>query len=107
MKFFAGIVCCYGFLPDKRRQTYERFFTIVRNTITQHHGDQGSLHTFVFDFEMASHVAARTAFSNIMTKGCTFHFAQTLKRKIKNIGLSPWYSEKMDWIAAIVSYASC
>lgn len=65
----TAVVCCYGLLPNKSRQVYETFFTVVRNKIVELHGDQGLLRFIILDFEAAAHLAARNTFPNASTKG--------------------------------------
>ena len=40
------------------------------------------------DFEAAAHRAISEEFSNILRKGCNFHFGQCLWRKIQELGLT-------------------
>jgi len=83
-KFFPLL---YAFLPDKTHATYLILFSQIRNLFTQN-GFSNRWETIIMDFEAAAHRAISEEFSNILRKGCNFHFGQCLWRKIQELGLT-------------------
>ena len=77
----------YAFLPDKTHATYLIIFSQIRNLFTQN-GFSNRWETIIMDFEAAAHRAISEEFSNILRKGCNFHFGQCLWRKIQELGLT-------------------
>lgn len=79
----------YGFLPDKRKVTYERFFHLVKESIPDWNPDKLKI-----DFEEGAVLAIRNAFPNADINGCHFHFTQCLWRKVQELGLVRKYMEE-------------
>jgi len=105
----SGVTCCYGLFPDKRRQTYETFFSLIREEIIAHSGNLGALRFVILDFEIATHTAARTVFPEATTRGCLFHFGQCLIRNVQRLGMMRYYEDEESdfhkWIKLIKSMA--
>uniref|UniRef100_A0A915HNR3 MULE transposase domain-containing protein n=1 Tax=Romanomermis culicivorax TaxID=13658 RepID=A0A915HNR3_ROMCU len=79
---FLGIPCCHTLLPDRRQQMYGHMFRAINNAIVNVHGRLGRVHTVLFDFESAAHLAAQDELPAVITRGCTFHFGQALLRNV-------------------------
>ena len=77
----------YGFLHDKSRATYERFFRNVKSLF-----NISNLtirwEPLIIDYEVAAHQAFREVFPNVEMKGCNFHFGKALWRNLQANGLS-------------------
>ena len=71
----------FALLPDKRRDTYNRLFDIV-SRLCQERNLQFSPQCIQTDFEMAAMQAVRTSFMGAQTRGCFFHYCQSLWRKV-------------------------
>lgn len=79
----AGITpLIYCLLPNKLQFTYERLFTILKESIPDINP-----HIFQTDFEIAAMNAAQSAFPSANIKGCFFHYAQALHKKAKELKL--------------------
>uniref|UniRef100_A0A915JMI7 MULE transposase domain-containing protein n=1 Tax=Romanomermis culicivorax TaxID=13658 RepID=A0A915JMI7_ROMCU len=89
-----SFIYCYALMPDKTRATYEILFRAISQAIIEHHGDLGSVHTILLDFEAADYNAARAVFNNIATKGCLLHFGQCLIRQVQRNGLMQQYDDR-------------
>ena len=66
-----------SFMPDKARTTYNRMFDAVKGIQPNFAPD-----TVMVDFELALHRSIRDAFPAAYWRGCLFHFAQCIHRKI-------------------------
>ena len=53
-----------------------------------------SVQCVVMDFEQAVWGAFRSVFPSINLRGCSFHWGQTVWRKIQDVGLAPAYRER-------------
>lgn len=82
--------CCHALLPNKNRTTYETLFRSLRTAISNLHGNLGSVHTVLLDFEAAAHHAVHSELG-INARGCTFHLGQCLTRRIQHEGLQDMY----------------
>ena len=83
--------CVYGLLPNKTQNTYSRFFNeIWRNSLVAY--PNALLPTeILFDFEIAAHNAARTAFNGVDVKGCFFHLCSNIWKHVVDVGLKNIY----------------
>jgi len=85
----------YAFLPGKSQAIYRRFFQLLKEKI-----DQLQLPftptKAVLDFETAAHNAIKLTFHDITTKGCFFHFTQSVCRKSQATGLQIHYRDNDD-----------
>ena len=83
------------YLPGKSQATYTRFFTLIKDKIA----DSGlvfSPTSAMADFETAVPNSMRDIFPDINTKGCFFHFTQSIWRKAQATGLQiPYHTETM------------
>lgn len=77
-------------LSNRRRDTYEILFTEIRNNIIARYQNLGAVHTMILDFEPAVHDAAR-AVLQVETRGCFYHFSQSLIRFYNRNGLMAAY----------------
>jgi len=92
-------------LPNKRRQTYEKLFSEIRNAIILFSGSSiGAVHTVMMDFETAAHEAVRNSIPGVRTRGCTFHFGQCLLRWIHQNGLKAAYEEEATGLKRYVGF---
>ena len=85
----------YCLLPRKSRTVYLRALELIK----QKSEDLG--HTLapvevLTDFELAIIQAVELTFPTTEVKGCFFHFAQALSRKISILGLQPAYRQNQD-----------
>ena len=76
----------YALLPNKAENTYNRMFTELKRL-------QPNLNPtlVVTDFERAAINALATAFPNVSTAACFFHFSHSIWRKIQEFGLATLY----------------
>lgn len=77
----------YAFLPNKTEETYNRLFTLVKQTLTTI-SVNFQWQKIIIDFELAAKSAITNVFPDVIIKGCNFHFGQCLWRKIQTLGLS-------------------
>ena len=61
----------FGYLPDKKLDSYTTFFSLLKTTITSH-GLELSAASIMSDFEINLRKAAKEAFPLLMLIGCHF-----------------------------------
>ncbi|XP_067668191.1 uncharacterized protein [Haliotis asinina] len=90
--FVLGVMMplVFGLLPNKSSATYYRFFSLLKEKASGL-GYQLKPLYIMQDFELGLMKAAGGVFDNVQIKGCYFHYAQSLWRKLQNIGLSIHY----------------
>ena len=76
----AGLYCL---LPNKTRATYDRVLTEILRLIPL-----ANPTVILTDFELASMGAFREKFPHARITGCYFHLAQSVIRKVTEVGLS-------------------
>ena len=81
----------YGFLPNKSRADYNRFFTIVKQEM-QNSGLTLQPSAVMEDFELTLIQAVELQFPSTRIMGCYFHFSQCLWRKVQALGFATAYS---------------
>ena len=74
-------------LPNKNQHTYEKCFTALKTL-----KDGLNPLSIKTDYELAAINSFKNCFPNAEQKGCFFHFAQSLYRKIQSEGLQQRYS---------------
>ncbi|XP_053202906.1 uncharacterized protein LOC128387687 [Panonychus citri] len=84
-KLMVPVIYCL--LPDKRNRTYERLFEIIEN-YANYHGIIFKPKTFSIDFEIAVISTIKKKYPEAQITGCMFHFAQCIRRKVGNLGLT-------------------
>lgn len=82
----------FGLLPNKREETYTRFFTLIREAAFQR-GIELAPGTVLVDFEIASWSAIASVFPESTIRGCFFHYCQCIWRKVQGCGLAVRYTE--------------
>lgn len=103
-----GMPLVWAILPNKTKATYVELFTVTRDPLLARFGHLGVSRTFLIDFEAASIEAVTETFSDSTVKGCTFHFAQALLRRVNDEGLRAVYNasrppEIRKWIREITA----
>jgi len=81
----------YALLPNKEKQTYKRFFEIVKSLV------KINPTSITMDFERGALTAAKKVFRGVDIHGCFFHLCQTIMRRIQNVGLKRKYEEDSDF----------
>ena len=80
------VPCIYTLLPNKQQLTYSPMFTEIHNLI------QGvSPSDIMFDYEKAAMNAAEALFLGLEIKGCFYHLASNIWKKIQYHGLQAQY----------------
>ncbi|XP_031340835.1 uncharacterized protein LOC116168947 isoform X2 [Photinus pyralis] len=77
----------YTLLPNKLRATYVRFFNIIKNM--QQNANPDSIFC---DYESAALLAMRECFPNVSVKGCFFHLAKNMRKKLADLNLIQTYN---------------
>jgi hypothetical protein len=85
----------YMLLGGKKADEYKNAFKDVVQLCTENALTFNPTTLFA-DFEQAIHDGARSTWPTINVRGCRFHFAQSLWRKIQNLGLSTNYRDSDD-----------
>jgi hypothetical protein len=75
----------YALLPDKKKETYIRFFTIVIENVKH------KPKSFNTDFEQAVFGAIKEVFKDCEIYGCFFHLSQNLFKRVKSMKLTHEY----------------
>uniref|UniRef100_A0A914YWZ9 MULE transposase domain-containing protein n=1 Tax=Panagrolaimus superbus TaxID=310955 RepID=A0A914YWZ9_9BILA len=75
------IPCAYFLLNRKNQETYERAFEALKTLVNN------SPETVMVDFEKALHNAIGQAYPTADISGCFFHFCQSIRRKLDELGL--------------------
>ena len=85
----------YCLLPGKSCTVYLRALEIIKQK-TEDLGYTLAPVEVLTDFELAIIQAVELTFPTTEVKGCFFHFAQALNRKISTLGLQPAYRQNQD-----------
>jgi len=99
----------YAILPNKTTDTYTEMLTLLRSALIAHFCDVGSVQYILTDFELAAINAVQCVFPEVIVKGCTFHFKQSVLRRIRQLGLQQYYEshtmypELRSWMRTVMS----
>ncbi|XP_042146110.1 uncharacterized protein LOC121835725 [Ixodes scapularis] len=77
----------YCLLPNKREATYKRATRMLLEAIDDATSSTRQVHTIVIDFEKAEENAFRECIPDVDVHGCLFHFAQSIWRRIQELGM--------------------
>ena len=83
----------YVLLPNKTKDTYVRMFTIIKNCCAAF-GLTFNPRQFRADFEIGVLQSFFDVFTGSEIKCCSFHFGQSLWRKVQDLGLSVEVKQK-------------
>ncbi|KAK3918445.1 Monopolin complex subunit pcs1 [Frankliniella fusca] len=98
LKFFDQLYTIYGYinghnvplaffpLPDKKETTYVKMFQFLRDSVQELCGMDMEPAVILLDFEKGAHNAAAEVFK-CATRGCKFHFSQSLIKHIQKVPL--------------------
>lgn len=81
----------YALLPDKTEDTYFHMLVAIKESFPSWMPS-----TVKLDFEVAMISAIRRVLPHTQISGCSFHFSQSVWRKIQTIGLTSEYKENQD-----------
>ena len=73
----------YALLPDRKEETYEIVFKIIKSRIQEWEPTRISM-----DFEVSAILALKLMFPDVKIVGCYFHFCRCLWRKAKQFGVT-------------------
>ncbi|RWS22636.1 uncharacterized protein B4U80_00804 [Leptotrombidium deliense] len=85
----------YGLLPDRTVQTYIRMFHLIQQ-YCQTRNIVFNPQLFQIDYEVAAKKAIEEVFGMEKVRGCLFHFAQCVWRKVQENGLVVEYNANED-----------
>ncbi|KAH7708927.1 hypothetical protein AAVH_23803 [Aphelenchoides avenae] len=86
----------YGLLPNKSRESYERFFTLLKGAWPQLNPVTVSL-----DFEQATLTAIRNAFPEAALLGCLYHLAKNVRPHVGREQLLARYNNDADFAVQV------
>ena len=81
----------YILLPEKSSVCYRKMWQVIRQLCS----DSNSQY-LIDDFERAAINTFKEVWQMTFIKGCFFHIAQFVHRKIQNLGLKPLYSNNVE-----------
>lgn len=90
-QFFPMLFCL---LPSKSEQIYVRAFTEIVRVLSLRQVTPINLKTIVSDFEQAILNAVKVVFPWAQSRGCLFHFAQCIYRKVQSLGYATDYQNE-------------
>ncbi|XP_062584465.1 uncharacterized protein LOC134246160 [Saccostrea cucullata] len=86
----------FGLLPNKSEATYNRFFVLLKDAVTDRQSVLTPEH-WLLDFEIAARNAVQGNFPRTSIKGCFFHYTQCIWRKVQSCGLTTQFREDEDF----------
>ena len=98
----------FCFLPDKKPETYHRLFFLIQSKAMSL-GLSFTPKTIMVDFDVTIHNVIRLLLPNTLIKGCFFHFAQLIFRKLRSIKISNCLKSNDDirkWFRMFLGMAS-
>ena len=85
--------CAFGLLPDKKESTYIKFFYRLKEALVKINCELSAVY-IMRDFELAIANSLETVWPEIQQKGCHFHMAKAIWKRISDAGLKSAYSQK-------------
>ena len=79
-------------MSGKKKIDYKAVFQVLLDILPR----PPAVKELVLDFEAAVWLAARDILPQIQLRGCSFHWAQAVWRKVQHVGLQAAYSEDAD-----------
>lgn len=98
---FGSIPFVFGLLPNKKQETYLRFFNALKECIPGF-----SPTNCLSDFEVGLQNSVKIVFPNIEVHGCLFHLSQSVHRKICELGLKGRYNTDKTFQLKIKSFCA-
>ena len=89
------VPCCFGLLPDKRKETYIRFFSQLKSWLGP--GAETLDFRYLADFEQGAYLAVQEVFPGVDLEGCYFHLSKSIDSHVKKLGLSRKYDADFDF----------
>ena len=80
----------YFLLPNKTRETYNNDFLLLKQ-VSQNYGFTLMPACVKADYELPLVQSVQISFPSCAFKGCYYHFAQAIWRKVQNLGLASAY----------------
>jgi hypothetical protein len=74
-------------MSGKRKRDYRKVLKVIKDLTGSR-----KLETIILDFENAVWRAIPQVFPGVTIRGCSFHWAQCIWRKIQDVGLAPAYT---------------
>lgn len=81
----------FALLPNKAADTYIRLFNIIKTEIPEWNPTEINV-----DFEAAAIKAIKEVFPSVKVQGCFFHLAQSIWRKVQDVGLTESYKTNQE-----------
>ena len=79
------VTCIIGLLPDKKLETYESFFGLIWNYLSQNNLPNNFADGFFMtDFEQNIRSGFQLFWPEVRLLGCYFHFSQLIWRRVKS-----------------------
>lgn len=82
----------YALLPNKQRRTYVQMFEAIKTLVPNLNPLSISC-----DFEQAAIVAMQDCFPGVTIKGCFFHLAKNMKKRLAEMGHTALYNNDPDF----------
>ncbi|XP_035207656.1 uncharacterized protein LOC118182424 [Stegodyphus dumicola] len=103
VKYDNVIPSVYVLMPNKREETYNRVFTVIKSLKPNLQPK-----TVMTDFEKAAINAFKNSFPNIIQRGCFFHLSlsQCVYRKVQSAGLQSKYETDPNFVLEISQLAA-
>ena len=90
------VPCVFGLLPNKRKETYTRFFVQIKTWLDVP-GQQWDFDSFLSDYEQGAYFAMTDVFPGVGNDGCFFHLSKRLDYHVKQLGLTRKYKGDLDF----------
>lgn len=94
----------FALMEDRTADSYEFVFRKIMSEVINQTNQGWTPQEIQIDFEKASMKAIRKCFPNTRIKGCQFHHAQAVIRKVSKLGLTVPFSQLASKVRTIVRF---
>ena len=99
------IPCVFALLPNKRKETYTRFFLQIK-TWLEVDNQPWDFDSFLSDYEQGAYLAMTDIFPGVGNDGCFFHLSKRLDVHVKQLGLMVKYTEDLEFHVRVKKLAA-